>query len=132
MPQLEEGKKVPSLIQQNKTAVLKSRGGSNFYGVSDERFGNVIALKFITSVGTQKAIHYHDLVSPMDFNGESEIVLATPSLRIVIIGQNLEKLFNYIIQHRVMWVKEPDSSFTEIEDGDVEVNSIRFEDSYSN
>jgi hypothetical protein len=124
----EANKTIPTLLEQPRGSILKSRGKSPFYGVSDERTGNVLALKLVSSVGLQRAIHYHDIVSPMDFNGETEITLFTSSLKIIINGHNLEKLFDYIIQHRVMWLKEPQDSFSGVEDNDVEISSIRFEE----
>lgn len=126
--QPEEGRKVPTLLEQPKNSILKSRGKSPFFGISDERTGNVLAIKLISSVGTQKAIHYHDIISPMDFDGESQIILSTSGLKMTIIGHNLGKLFDYIIQHRVMWVKEPQGSFAKMDEGEVEINTIRFEE----
>lgn len=126
MRQPEENKHIPTLLEQPGNGILKSRGKSPFFGISDERKGNVLALKIVSSVGTQRAVHYHDIVSPMDFNGNSEIILLTTAIKIVITGHNLEKLFDYIIQHRVMWVKEPQDSFAEVDDKEVEINTIRF------
>ena len=71
--QSEQNSILPTLLKEKRSPVLKSRGTSKFYGVADEREGNVIALKFITEVGEQRAIHYHDILSPMDYNGESKI-----------------------------------------------------------
>lgn len=107
---------------------MKSRGKSQFFGISDERAGNALALKLVSAQGTQRAIHYHDIISPMDFNGDSEIILLTTSLKVKIVGHNLEKLFDYIIQHRVMWMKEPQDSFTYVADEELEITSIRFEE----
>ncbi|GAB5552873.1 MAG: hypothetical protein Sapg2KO_24640 [Saprospiraceae bacterium] len=127
MHQQEENRKIPTLLDRPGNSILKSRGRSDFFGISDERAGNVLALKLISSVGTQKAVHYHDILSPMDFDGTSEIVLLTSAIKIIINGRNLDKLFDYIIQHRVMWVKEPQDSFSDVEEKEVEISSIRFE-----
>lgn len=128
MHQQEPNKTIPTLLDQPRGSILKSRGKSPYYGISDERTGNVLALKIVSSVGLQRAIHYHDIISPMDFNGESEIILLTSSLKVIINGHNLERLFDYIIQHRVMWIKEPQDSFVAVEEKDVEISSIRFEE----
>lgn len=127
MHQTEENRKIPTLLDRSNSPVLKSRGKSKFFGISDERVGNVLALKLVSSIGTQKAVHYHDIISPMDFDGHSEIILLTSAIKIIINGKNLDKLFDYIIQHRVMWVKEPQDSFAEVEEKEVEISSIRFE-----
>jgi 3-deoxy-D-arabino-heptulosonate 7-phosphate (DAHP) synthase class II len=128
MHQQEEGRKIPTLLEQPRNSILKSRSKNPFFGVSDERVGNVLAIKLISSIGTQKAIHYHDIISPMDFDGESQIILLTMGLKITITGHNLEKLFDYIIQHRVMWLKEPQQSFTSQEEKEVEIKTIKFEE----
>ena len=128
MPQQEENKRIPTLLDQPRNPILKSRGKSMFFGISDERTGNVLALKLVSSSGTQKAVHYHDIHSPMDFNGESEIILLTTALKITIKGRNLEQLFDYIIQHRVLWIKEPQDSFAVPEESEVEINTIHFEE----
>ena len=94
MHQQEEGRKIPTLLEQPRNSILKSRSKNPFFGVSDERVGNVLAIKLISSIGTQKAIHYHDIISPMDFDGESQIILLTMGLKITITGHNLEKLFD--------------------------------------
>ncbi|MEZ4991929.1 MAG: hypothetical protein R2824_16020 [Saprospiraceae bacterium] len=115
------------ILRDKKSSVLKSRGDSEFFGYADKNEGNVIALKFITTLGEQKAIHYHDIVSPMDYNGETEIRLSTTRLAIIINGKNLDDLFDHIIQHQVKWVKEPDNDFPMIGESEVEISYIRFE-----
>lgn len=125
--QSEQSRTIPTLIRDKKTSILKSRGKSEFYGYADQNEGNVIALKFISTLGEQKAIHYHDIVSPMDYNGESEIRLSTTRLAIIIKGKNLDELFDRIIQHQVKWIKEPDNDFPMVEESEVEISSIRFD-----
>lgn len=128
MHQAEENSRIPTLLEKGHNSILKSRGKSPFFGISDERTGNVLALKLVSCAGTQRAIHYHDIVSPMDFNGADEIILSTTALQIVIKGHNLQKLFDYIIQHRVMWMQEPQDSFSKVEAEEVQISTIRFEE----
>lgn len=127
MHQSEQSSRIPHLVKERRNSILKSRGTNPFYGIADDREGNVIALKFVTADGEQKAIHYHDILSPMDYNGDSEITLSTLRLTVIINGKNLEDLFDHIIQHQVKWLKEPQETFSQIEEGEVEVSSIRFE-----
>ncbi len=130
MHQSEQNKSIPEFLRykQGSSAAFKGLGNNPFYGLAHERDGMSVALKFTTALGEQKAIHYHDLVSPMEYNGDTEIQLCTTRIQVIIVGKNLQQLFDNIIQHRVIWIKEPDSSFTDVEEGDVEVSSIRFED----
>ena len=62
MRQSEANKSIPNLIKERSNPILKTRGKSEFCGIAEEREGNVIALKFMTSLGEQKAIHYHDII----------------------------------------------------------------------
>ncbi|MCB9352244.1 MAG: hypothetical protein H6573_32840 [Lewinellaceae bacterium] len=128
MHQSELNRSIPNLIKERSNPILRTRGTSEFYGIAEEREGNVIALKFITNLGEQKAIHYHDIISPMDYNGDSEIRLMTTRVTVIIKGSNLDDLFDYIIQHQVKWIREPEDSFPQgLEEGDLEITSIRFE-----
>jgi hypothetical protein len=125
--QSEQSRSIPTLIRERNSSILKSRGTSVFFGIADRNEGNVIALKFISELGEQKAIHYHDIISPMDYDGSSEITLSTSRISITINGRNLDDLFDHIIQHEVKWIREPQGSFTAVEEEGVEVTSIRFE-----
>ena len=127
MHRSEQSNSIPSLIKRESSAALKYRGNNEFYGIADARECNAIALKFVTSIGEQKAIHYHDIISPMDFNGTNSITLMTTRMVVTIRGGHLEKLFDHIIQHQVLWIKEPQSSFSTSEGKDVYVSSIDFE-----
>lgn len=127
MHQSEQNRTIPTLIKERKNSILQSRGTSAFFGVADRNEGHVLALKFITAQGEQKAIHYHDILSPMDYNGANKITLSTTRLSIIIQGKNLDDLFDHIIQHQVKWLKEPDTSFSDIAEGEVEITAIQFE-----
>lgn len=129
MRQSEQSRRIPDLIKERSNSILKTRGTSEFFGIADEREGHAIALKFTTSLGAHRAIHYHDILSPIDYNGTTEITLSTTRLKIIITGRNLDNLFDHIIQHQVKWIREPQSSFSVISDnGEVEVSLIRFEE----
>jgi hypothetical protein len=118
---------IPQLIKEKKSPVLKSRGDNAYYGTADKQ--NVaISLKIITAKGQQRAIHYHDIISPMDFDGGSEILLSTSRVTVTITGHNLDDLFDEIIQHRVMWVKELSNSFDSSTANTPVIEEIRFEE----
>ena len=120
---------MPKFLQKDRTSgVLKSRGSSEYFGVTDRESSMAIALKFILENGEQKAIHYHDIVSPMFFDGNSTIKLSTTSLSVLIQGNALSDLFDYIIQHRVKWVKELDQSFQSKSEEELIITELRFEE----
>ena len=129
MRQSEQSKSIPEFLRykDNSSSAIKTLGNNPFYGLAHERDGMAVAFKIVTALGEQKAIHYHDLVSPIEYNGDTEIQLCTTRIQVKIIGKNLEQLFDNIIQHRVIWIKEPDSSFINEEASSVVVSSIRIE-----
>ncbi len=111
MHQSEQNKTaISQIIAKKKSPALKSRGTSPFFGTTVKEEISV-SLKLIDATGGQKAFHYHDLQSPMEFDGTSEIAISTSRLSIKIFGKNLNELFDGIIQHRVMWIKELSNSF---------------------
>lgn len=132
--QQKESKKTISEILQDK------KGGKDFtdtririskdfmfYGVTQTKSGQAeisLALKIIKANGEQLIIQYHELISPMRFNGADKIELSTSYLKVVISGKNLDELIDYLAEHRLVWIKEPDSDFVDVKEEEVEVNSI--------
>ena len=88
-----------------------------------------IAFKIILQNGEQHIFQYHELVSPMVFNGSSKIVLNTSSLSITIEGKKLNLILDYLSEHRLMWIKEPDSEFMQIAyEWEAEIDKIIIEE----
>lgn len=83
-----------------------------------------MALKIILKNGRQLAFNYHELVSPIEYDGASQIIIQTLTKTIKIEGRNLETLFDYILEHRLVWMKEPDASLVPINDNEVQIRSI--------
>ena len=130
--QQEEGKKpFGKLIQDKKPNYLDKRIRISedfpFYGVTKTKAGDpeiTIALKLIMADGSQLVVQYHELISPMRYDGATTIKLSTLTLEIIITGKNLDNLIDYLAEHRLMWIKEPDSDFVEKREGEVEIKSI--------
>ena len=96
-----------------------------FYGVTQTKSGHAeisLALKIIKANGEQLIVQYHELISPMRFNGADKIELSTSYLKIAISGKNLGSLIDYLAEHRLVWIKEPDSDFVKVNEGEVEIN----------
>lgn len=144
----QESKTLENKTLQHKTLedILTDRGTSGgfgdkrirrskdfkFYGVSMSRTGNAersIAVKFIRSNGEQLVIPYHDLNSPYRFDGKNIIELSTSTLHITIEGKGLEKILDYLAEHRLMWIKEPidstDSFFSSDDEGEIVISEIK-------
>jgi len=129
----QEENKTPigKLIQDRKPSYLDKRirisEDFKFYGITKTQAGNAeiaISLKIILKDGKQLVIQYHELISPMAYDGVSIIKLATSHLSIEIKGKNLSDLLDYLAEHRLMWIKEPDSDWGEVGDGEVKIEEI--------
>ena len=130
--QQKESKKTINEILQDKRGTqnftdnrIRISKDFAFYGVTQTKSGQAeisLALKVIKANGEQLIVQYHELISPMHFNGADKIELSTSSLKITISGKNLGDLIDYLAEHRLVWVKEPDSDFIKVEEGEVEIN----------
>jgi len=135
--QKESKKKISDIIQDKRggqdftdTRIRISKDFA-FYGVTQTKSGQAeisLALKIIKADGEQLIIQYHELISPMRFNGVDKIELSTSSLKIIILGKNLGDLIDYLAEHRLVWIKEPDSDFVQVDEGEVEVVNFLIEE----
>ena len=130
--QQEEGKKpFGKLIQDKKPNYLDKRIRVSedfpFYGVTKTKAGEpeiTIALKLIMADGSQLIVQYHELISPMRYDGANTIKLSTLTLEIIVTGKNLDNLIDYLAEHRLMWIKEPDSDWGEVKEGEIKIERI--------
>ncbi len=83
--------------------------------------------KIIYAAGNTAAVYYHDVISPISYDGKGEIQVKIPGAIIRITGKNLQILFDYFFEARIVWIKEPDSSFVEAGEGQPEIESIKIE-----
>jgi len=97
-----------------------------FFGLAHNQ-ANPIGFKIIFAGGNIAAIQYHDIISPLTYDGQSTIELLTPALSIKIIGKNLGVLFDLLFENRVAWMKEPDSSFIQEARDQPEIEAIKME-----
>lgn len=121
---------VPTLVEKG----VRPSKSFTYYGITISKGGVLpqsLALKLLFPDGSQQAINYHELSSPMKFNGKTKIELNTPTLSIVIDGNHLEKLFDYILEHAVVWIEDRGESITEDVKGGVVIDSIKIEEKES-
>jgi len=129
-PQEESRKPIGKILQKHKPftdARIRISQDFTFYGVTKSTNGTPdisIAFKITKASGEQIIIQYHELISPMLFDGATTITLNTLSLKIIIKGKHLEPLIDYLAEHRLMWIKEPDSDFMQVKEGEVVVGAI--------
>ena len=65
------------------------------------------SLHFITAAGTMRSFQYAHLDSDNSFTAECITLcfMGTKPRKVLILGRNLVKLYYYIHQHRVAWVR---------------------------
>lgn len=135
--QKESKKKISDIIQDKRggqdfmdTRIRISKDFA-FYGVTQTKSGQAeisLALKIIKADGEQLIIQYHELISPMRFNGADKIEISTSYLNITISGKNLSDLIDYLAEHRLVWIKESDSDWGEVTEGEVKIENIEIEE----
>lgn len=121
---------IPQLVEKG----VRPSKSFTYYGITISKGGVLpqsLSLKIIRPDGSQLAMNYHEFISPLKFNGKTEIELNTPTLSIVIDGNHLEKLFDYILEHAVVWIEDRGESITEDVKGGVVIDSIKIEDKES-
>jgi hypothetical protein len=94
-----------------------------FFGLAHNQVSSA-GFKIIFAAGNIAAIFYHDIVSPITYDGIGIIELRTPSLVLNITGKNLNPLFDHLFENRVAWIMEPDASFTQVGEGQPEIETI--------
>ena len=125
-----------SASTQAKSRLTKGSSESNIRPSKDfECFGitkkvkgvseHALSLKLILKNGSCNYYFYHELLSPIAFNGSDEIEILTHQSLIKIQGNELQDLAEYLAEHRVVWVKENASMFREnAEKEKAAINSI--------
>ena len=117
-------KKGISSIKDKRVRISKD---FTFYGVTVTKSGDPeisLALKIIKESGEQLIIQYHEMISPMRYDGAGLIEFSTPYLSVKIEGKNLGDIIDYLAEHRLVWIKEPDSDFIESKDKEAKVERI--------
>lgn len=125
-------KSIPTLLdrkknQYSKPSIIRPSENFTFYGITKTKAGDAeisLALKLIMENGSQLIIQYYEINSPMRYDGANTIELNTPTLSITITGKRLDDIIDYLAEHRLVWIKEPDSDFTEIDEAEPEIEKI--------
>ena len=129
----DDKKPIGKLIQEKRglsnlsDTRIRISNDYTFYGVTKTKAGDAetsLALKIILESGEQLIVQYHEMVSPLRYDGATTIQISTPTISIKIEGKNLDDIIDYLAEHRLVWIKEPDSDFTQVKVGDVEIEKI--------
>ena len=128
---------VPTLLDRknknkhSKPSSIRPSDNFTFYGVTKTKGGDAeisLALKLIMENGSQYIVQYHEINSPMKYDGANTIELNTSTLSILITGKRLDNIIDYLAEHRLVWIKEPDSDFTEVDEAEPEIEKIEIKE----
>ena len=120
MPQQSENKNVARILSKGEDKPV-------FYETTQTRNGvreQALAFKVIFENGRQQFIQYHELVSPFSYDGSGLIELTTPLISVRITGKNLQKIFDFLGEHHIRMIKEPDGSLVPVGEGEPEIEKI--------
>lgn len=126
--QLEQGS-VSKITERDFIRKAKDR---KYYGYTFDQAGRhpiSLAVDFMLKDGSRFGVFYMEIASPIMFNlgsGDSgqTIALKTSSLEIVIEGKKLTPVYEYILEQRLVWVKEMEASFS-TSSSETAIDSIR-------
>src|SRR5690554_5776577 len=85
-------KRAANAQEQNSNSEPLNNEDFEFYGTAHSQ-GTVLGFRVLFANGKIAVIQYHDLVSPLVFDGAGVIELNTPHVILKITGRNLAELF---------------------------------------
>lgn len=99
-----------------------------FYGyTANDRSGMAamsLALDIITDDGNSIGLQYHLISSLIRFNTSGEINFSTSEYQIKIEGRNLRPIYEYLLEHRLVWIQAALSEWEEYAEDETVINSI--------
>jgi len=112
--QLEQGS-VSKITERDSIRKAKDR---KYYGYTFDQAGRhpiSLAVDFMLKDGSRFGIFYMEIASPIMFNlgdgttGQT-ISLRSSSMEIIIEGKGLAPVYEYLLEQRLVWMKELDAS----------------------
>lgn len=119
-----------------KKEYIRKAKDRNFYGFTHDDRGQhsiSLAIDFFQKDGNRFGIYYLEIASPVRFNlgggtANASISFTTPSVDITIEGRNLNVIYEYLLEQRLVWLKEKDTSVADVPEGEPIIESIRIEE----
>ena len=142
----DDKKKIPKLIRENPSnRVLKRHiegkeveGGRShirlaidrepFYGYTASEKGGMasmsLAIDIITDDGNSIGLQYHMISSLITFNTSGTISFEANEHEVKIEGRNLRPIYEYLLEHRLVWIQAALSEWEEFDKDETVVESI--------
>ena len=122
--------------RDNRVEHIRKAKDRKFYGFTHDQAGMhplSIALDIFQKDGNRLGVYYLEIASPVRFNQgggvqRASISFNTPTLLITIEGKNLVSVYEYLLEQRLVWLKEKDSSFAEVKENEPLIENIKIEE----
>ncbi len=111
-----------SFVERLKVDVEPETELSKFFGIEHQPSGRALMFELRTRDGRRSAMPY-SYVTRADFNPDNGIEVYVSNVLVLIKGRNLDDIYSYLLQNRLMWIRE-DSSGTDLGEEDVFVESL--------
>lgn len=134
--QFERGSNFP-FSSDDKVQTIRKAKERQFYAYTfDQRDGRhplSLALDFFIKDGNRFGIFYMEITSPVLYSLGSgataqSVTIRTSTAEITIKGKNLSPIYEYILEQRLVWLKEPDTSFVETGEDEPEIEEIELKE----
>lgn len=95
-----------------------------FYGYSSRRDDMSLALDITTDQGDYIGLQYHLISSFVRFDSSGTISFLADGHQIKIEGRNLRPVYEYLLEHRLIWIAAKISEYEEFPEGETVIDSI--------
>lgn len=122
-----------SPFSADKVEFIRKAKDRTYYGYTfDQASGRhplSLALDFFLKDGSRFGVYYMEINSPILLSLGSgtepqSVTLRTSSNEIVIAGRNLTPVYEFLLEQRLVWLKELETSFAEVADGETVIERI--------
>lgn len=140
----EDNKKIPKLVQSDRTSKIIKRTiqekeveletGQNqirnsidkkpFYGYVPEKKEMSLAVDITTNDGNNIGLEYHKISSWFSFDQSGTISFNADGHEIKIEGRNLQPVYEYLLEHRLVWIAGKISENESFPDDETVIDSI--------
>lgn len=115
---------------------IRKAADKEYFGYTFDKGGDhsiSAAIDFHLADGSSFGVFYFGILTPIRYtpgsNGSAQqISIKTQSLNILIAGKNLYSVYEYLLEQRLVWMKEADSSFIEESPDKIIIEKIELEE----
>ena len=115
-------------VETNDNQIRKSIDKKPFYGYISDPKEMSLALDITTSEGNFIGLHYHLISSLIRFDRSGIITFKTSEAEIKIEGRNLRPIYEYLLEHRLVWIAGKISEWEQFKEDETVIDTINITD----